>query len=121
MTHRTPTQDITDNRFAVIPHWIVFSGISDGAFRLYAILRKYADSDTLEAFPARSTLARDLGKSADSVDRHAKELVGIGALKITRRKRKGTNQNYTNLYTLISANPNAPEVPDVLEVENGEE
>jgi hypothetical protein len=53
----------------MIPHWVIMANISDGALRLYAVLMKYADNDTGTAFPARSTLARDIRKSPDTVDR----------------------------------------------------
>lgn len=105
-----------DNRFSIIPHWVIFSGISSGAIHLYAVLAKYADNDTGQAFPARSRLASDLGKSVDTIDRTAKELVQVGALRVTQRKRKGSKENYSNLYTLITANPNPTQVPDVIEV-----
>lgn len=105
-----------DNRFSIIPHWVIFSGISSGAIHLYAVLAKYADNDTGQAFPARSRLASDLGKSVDTIDRAAKELVQVGALRVTQRKRKGSKENYSNLYTLITANPNPTQVPDVIEV-----
>lgn len=96
---------ITDNRFAIIPHWIIFSSISDGALRLYAVLTKYADNESRQAFPSRATLAKDIKKSPDSVDRYIKELEALGALKVQRRKKGGSKENYANLYTLITSNP----------------
>lgn len=110
---------ILDNRFSQIPHWVTFSDISDGALRLYLVLFKYASSDTATAYPSRRTLARDLRKSVKSVDNYTKELRDIGALKVIKRKRKGSKANYTNLYCLITANPNAPDLPDVVEVDKG--
>lgn len=97
----------TDNRFAQIPHWVTESEISDGAYRLYAHLLKYADKDTQEAYPARSRLAKDLRKSDRSVDAYIKELKRIHALKVFNRKKRGTNQNYTNIYYVVTANPHA--------------
>lgn len=118
MTYRTQDQLVTDNRFAVIPHWVFCSGISSGAVHLYCILRKYADGRTNEAFPARATLARDLGKSSTrTVDKFIEELKSIGALEVIQRKRKGTEQNYTNIYKLKSDNPKVPKSPEVIEVD----
>ena len=91
--------------FSIIPHWIIFSGVSSGAIHLYAVLAKYADYDTHEAFPSRTTLAKGIGKSADTVDRHIKELQKIGALNVTRRKLPGTQGNQTNIYELIYEQP----------------
>lgn len=91
--------------FSIIPHWIIFSGVSSGAVHLFAVLAKYADYDTHEAFPSRQTLAKGIGKSTDTVDRHVKELQKIGALEVTRRKLPGTQGNQTNIYELIYAEP----------------
>ena len=97
----------TDNRFSQIPHWVTEAPISDGAYRLYGVLMKYAHYQTRDAYPSRATLARDVRKSDRSVDGYIKELCAIGALKVFRRKRKGTKENYTNLYHVITANPHA--------------
>lgn len=97
----------TDNRFSQIPHWVTEAPISDGAYRLYGVLMKYAHYQTRDAYPSRTTLARDVRKSDRSVDGYIKELCAIGALKVFRRKRKGTKENYTNLYHVITANPHA--------------
>ena len=97
----------TDNRFSQIPHWVTEAPISDGAYRLYGVLMKYAHYQTRDAYPSRATLARDVRKSDRSVDGYIKELCAIGALKVFRRKRKGTKENYTNLYHVITANPRA--------------
>ena len=101
----------------MLPHWVIFSGASSGAIHLYAILMKYADNHTGQAFPARSRLASDLGKSVDTVDRHVKELKDIGALKVMQRKRRDSQENYTNLYTLITTNPQSMGIPDGMDVE----
>lgn len=117
MSNRTQEQFTSDNRFAVIPHWVIFSGVSSTAIHLYAVLRKYADGSSLEAFPARSTLAADMGKGTKTVDRALKELDSIGAVTVTTRKRKGSNECYSNLYTLTASNPNAQTPPSEIEVE----
>lgn len=116
--HHDTRAIVTDNHFSVIPHWVIFSGISDGALRLYAILQKYADNSTGKAFPSRATLAKDTHKSPDSVDRYIKELRDLGALKVTQRRKSGTKVCYSNLYTVITANPNVAEVPELIEVED---
>lgn len=106
MEQHTHNQIITDNRFAVIPHWVIFSDISDGALRLYTVLKKYADNDTGEAFPSRTTLAANIRKkSVRSVDGYIKELKKIKALKVITRKRPGSEENWTNLYVVLTANP----------------
>jgi len=91
--------------FSIIPHWVIFSGVSSGAIHLYAVIAKYADYDTHEAFPSRKTLAKGIGKSPDTVDRHIKELEAIGALNVTKRKLPGTQGNQTNIYELVYEQP----------------
>lgn len=96
-----------DNRFSQIPHWVNESQISDGAYRLYSYLFKYSDNNTREAYPSRATLAKDIRKTDRSVDTYIKELEAIGAVRVLRRKKRGTKQNYTNIYHVITANPYA--------------
>jgi len=94
----------TDNRFVIIPQWVLMSPISDGALRLYAVLMKHADNMTGEAFPSRGTLAREIGKkSVRSIDGYIKELEQLGALRVERRK-KSNLENWSNLYTVITVN-----------------
>lgn len=90
--------------FAIIPEWLVVSSLSHGAVRLYALLGLYADWKDGTAWPSRSTLAKHLGVSTDSVDRWIKELEVASALLVTRRPTvadDGQAQNLTNLYTVI--------------------
>lgn len=101
-----PRTIVTDNRFAIVPHWVIFSGISDGALRLYTVLTKYADGHTKQAFPSRTTLAKDMGKkSVRSIDGYMRELKEIGAVTVENRKRKGSKENQTNLYIVRTVNP----------------
>lgn len=93
----------TDNRFAIIPHWIIQSGVPATAIHLYTILAMYADDRTGEAFPSRATLAKQIGASTKTVDRAIKALQGVGALEVHSRKRPGSKENYTNIYRLITA------------------
>ena len=65
-------------------------------------MRKYADNETLEAWPSRATLAKDLGvQSIRTVDSAIKELVDLGALRVEKRY-KANNEQTSNLYILIS-------------------
>jgi len=81
----TITSDI--GRFGITPEWLLDSGVSDRAIRLFATLAaKYADRDTGKSFPSRATLANDLGCSTDSIDRAMKELTGVGAVTVNHRK-----------------------------------
>jgi hypothetical protein len=97
--------DKADNYFAIIPQWILFADISPQAIRLYAVLRTYADNKTNESYPSRASLANDMKvASTRTVDAAIKELIGIGALKVSARRTE-TGDQTSNLYTLISTAP----------------
>ena len=88
----------TEVRFSIVPEWILDADISDRAVRIYGILARYADSETLEAFPSRQTLAKRAHCHIKSVDRAIEELEKIGALKKSHRK---IGDSYaSNLYVL---------------------
>lgn len=82
------------NKFSQIPEWVIDANISDGAFRLYAVLMRYADNKTGKAFPALETLAKRLRKNEKSVRRYAKELADNGIVSVQNRGKK------SNVYQL---------------------
>lgn len=91
MTDPTPPPSTTDTHvvvadstFAVVPSWLLDVAPS-GAVHLYAVLARYADNQTGQAWPSRAKLAKRLGCSTDTVDRALKALVAAGALTITHR------------------------------------
>ena len=88
----------SDNRFAIIPEWVIALGISHTAFRLYAVLARYADNITHQAFPSRATLAQRLQCSEKTVDRAVEDLVAHGAIHKQSRGRYASA-----LYTVITA------------------
>ncbi|MDX6256641.1 MAG: hypothetical protein QOJ11_2975 [Frankiales bacterium] len=89
---------VVEDRFAIVPEWLLDADISDAAIRLYAVLLRYGQSSGAR-MPGRATLARRLRKrSTDSVDRAMRELVEIGAVHIQHRYAGG--QRLTNLYQL---------------------
>ena len=89
-----------DNRFVIIPEWILLSDVSDKSKVLYGALWKYADRNTNKCFPSRKTLAKDLNCHESSVDRCVKELVKIKAIEVFRRPPKENGANQSNLYLL---------------------
>ena len=116
MDSEQPTQITSDTGlFVLIPEWVIDLEMSAGAFRLYAILGRYADWADGTAWPSRKTLANRLKASVDSTDRWLRELVEVGALEISRRIDKtpnATNRNLTNLYKIIRVAPLAPSRKD---------
>ena len=77
----------------MVPEWVLYAELSDKAIRLYAVLARYADNQTHEAFPSRETLAQRMRCSARSVDRAALELIEAGA--ITKKQRHNSSLIYT--------------------------
>ncbi len=65
----------------MVPEWVLDSGISDGALRLYAVLALEAN-ERGEAWPKRKSLADRLRCSTDTVDRRVKDLVEVGAIEV---------------------------------------
>ena len=82
-------------RFAIVDEWVINLEISDRAFRLYAVLARYADNSTHKAFPSRDTLAARLRCSKASVDRAVTELVEARAIE---KKHRAYN---SVLYTVL--------------------
>jgi len=94
-----------EQRFAVVPEWMLDSTVSDTAFRLYAILARYGNTSGVR-MPGRALLARRLHRSLDTVDRALKELTAAGILTIERRTHDG--RNLTNRYHLRTHDPDSP-------------
>lgn len=71
--------------FTQIPNMVIKSKkLPDNLFRTYAALRSYAFGKN-KAFPSQQTLANDLGKTRETINRHIVELTALGF--ISKRKR----------------------------------
>jgi len=88
----------TDLRFSIIPEWVLDANVSDRAIRVYSIMARYADNETLQAFPSRETLAKRAQCHWRSIDRAIDELVNLGA--ITKQHRRNGESYQSNIYTL---------------------
>lgn len=95
---------VLEQRFAIVPEWVIDAGVSDCAFRLYAVLLRYGQTSG-QRMPGRALLAARLHKSKDTVDRALKELVAAGAVVVEHRRRGRVN--LTNRYHLMSTPPAA--------------
>jgi DNA-binding transcriptional ArsR family regulator len=92
------------NYFAVVPQWIILNtDLSDGAVRLYALLRRYADKSG-EAWPRVTRLADQLEKGQRTIQRHLQELEAAGALRIKAYHHDDGRQG-ANRYIVVSENP----------------
>ena len=90
----------SENKFAVMPEWVIELAISHTAFRLYAVLARYADNVTHQAFPSLETLAGRLGCGEKTVRRAIEDLVAHGAIK---KHSRGRYQS--SLYTVMTTPP----------------
>jgi biotin operon repressor len=87
-----------DVKFSIVPEWLIDSGCSDKALRLYVVLARYADNDDLTAYPGRGTLAKRMGCHRASVDRAVEELIALGA--VTKQRRVSEGKYQSSLYTI---------------------
>ncbi|WP_143448413.1 hypothetical protein [Kineosporia sp. A_224] len=96
---------VVEDRFAIVPEWLLDADVSDVAVRLYAVLLRYGQTSGAR-MPSRRLLAQRLRKrSTDTVDRAMKELVAVGAVVVERRRRGPVN--LTNRYVVRTAAPGA--------------
>jgi len=99
---------VVEAYFAIVPEWVIDVDISDAAYPRYSDLLRYGQWAGTR-MPSRALLARRLKKrSVDSVDRVLKELVGIGAVVVERRRREAGSAGHAKhagLGTVAGASP----------------
>ncbi len=93
---------VEDQRFAIVPEWVIDAQIPDGAFRLYALLLRYGNGSG-HRMPARATLARRMNRSVDAVDRAMRQLVDARLVLVEHRK--AGKQYLSNRYHLRTSSP----------------
>ena len=76
---------VEEQRFAIVPEWVIDAPISDGAFRLYSLLLRYGNSTGCR-MPSRLTLAPRLRRSVDAVDRSMRQLTEAGIVRVEHRR-----------------------------------
>lgn len=104
-TPESEAQLVVEERFAIVPEWLLDADVGDCAVRLYAVLLRYGNSSGAR-MPGRATLARRLRKrSTDTVDRAMRELVAVGAVRVEHRY--AGRQRLTNRYHVQTSRPGA--------------
>lgn len=68
--------------FVRLPHWILDSGASGGAAKLYCIIAMFAHDDNRTHRITRVTLAEVMRTSTRTVSTYLKELVELGAVTV---------------------------------------
>ncbi|MGH3056606.1 MAG: helix-turn-helix domain-containing protein [Gaiellaceae bacterium] len=103
ITHGQGSEPIGEPRepFAMVPSWLIRSGASDRAVRLYALLADHLNRDTGQCNPGRKRLAAILECHTDTLDRAMDELKGLRgphgmAVKVSREStgRKADTNSY---------------------------
>jgi Helix-turn-helix domain len=97
---------VEDQRFAVVPEWVIDTELPDAAFRLYALLLRYGNG-TGQRMPSRATLADRLHRSVDAIDRAMHQLVDAGLVRVEHRR--AGRQNLSNRYHLRTTDPALPD------------
>ena len=110
----SPTPDgelVVEERFAIVPEWLLDAYVSDCAVRLYAVLLRFGQSSGARML-SRATLAARLHKrSVDTVDRAMRELVELGAVGV--QARYAGRERLTNSYRVRTSRPADPSGVDV--------
>lgn len=88
--------------FAMVPEWLLFSGVSGNAVKLFAIIHRHEGPGG--AHPSRRRLGELMGSSDDTVDRVLKELAEAGAVTIEARFDPAGDRT-SNAYTLHFLRP----------------
>lgn len=90
---------------ARVPEWLLDADISDRAFRLYALLSRYANGDG-RAWPGKKLLADRLGCAKSTLEAALAELAEAGAVAVLPRFRDDGSQAQ-NDYLLHWSRPEA--------------
>jgi hypothetical protein len=89
--------------FAIIPEWVLFSGISPRALQLYAVLDRHGDKDGA-SYPSLTRLGELMDCKPGTVRTARAELVELGALEVRERARPDGGQT-SNGYLLYRDPP----------------
>jgi hypothetical protein len=104
--------------FAIMPTWVLKSGVSPRALQLYLLLHSFQNDKHTAAFPSRATLVEEGMGSTSAVDRAMVELMKIGAISTKRRF------NTSSLYSvhvepcLVTTTPKNESSPQVFTSSN---
>lgn len=75
-----------EEKFAVVPEWVLYADISAQALRIYGVMARYADKGTGKAFPSHRAIAERGRCSIRTVQRALTELIELGAIEATERR-----------------------------------
>ncbi|PJI09951.1 MULTISPECIES: helix-turn-helix domain-containing protein [Clostridium] len=84
-----------EGNFTIIKNSDITSNLSNGAFRLYVLLKSYCYAEKDNCYPSQKTLADKLNRSIRTIQRYLKELVTKNIIRIRHRG------SISNVYTLL--------------------
>jgi hypothetical protein len=96
---------VEEQRFAVVPEWVIGAELSDAAFRVYSLLLRFGNGSRWR-MPSRRLLAERLQRSVDSIHRAMRELEAQRIVRVQHRRRG--RENLTNRYHLRTTEPSPP-------------
>lgn len=95
--------------FAIIPLWLIKSGISPGAIVTFALMwAKWADKQG-ECWPSHARIAEHMNISERTTKRYIEELGSVGAITVVHRQRDDGSQT-SNFYVLHAVPPRDTDV-----------
>lgn len=90
--------EVNHKQFAIVYEWILYSGVTGEAIKLYAALQRFSNKVN-NAWPSMDTLSERVGMSERSVQRYLAELVEIDAVRVENRSRSN-GSSASSLYHL---------------------
>lgn len=90
--------------FITVPNKHIIRGLSGNQQALFMWLCSYADEVGV-CFPSRSTLAKDIGVTTQTLDKHLKKLCEVGL--ITKAERFYNSRQSSNEYQIQLKNPHS--------------
>jgi DnaD/phage-associated family protein len=103
MTERFVVKNAKKQPFVMMERVLVFDEKYLDTYdkMVYLALCGFADNQTGQSYPSRALLARICRCSKDRVDKSLKNLERLKLLHIQKRKKEGSKENDTNVYTLL--------------------
>lgn len=86
--------------FVVVPNLDVLEGQPTEVQTIFMWLCTFAD-DEGQCFPSRSNLAKKCSITTKTLDKYLTQIVELGLLEKTTRKKKGGRENMSNLYQIV--------------------
>ena len=84
--------------FMMVPYWLLFAPVSQGAFKLYVALLYYGNGSGAR-YPTKRTLAKIVGRCEKMVERYVAELEGTRLL-VCKSRRVSSGRQASNAYVL---------------------